>query len=171
MEGNEVSVETKTTQEIKPEELPPPLPSNSTHPPLPLMSFSSTKHNVKNNYRLIAFRLCHITTEKGRWLSSSGPRANGVPLRYAHTVRHKAASLLITAEICMFFPPVCATSKGKERLLTRKKKTNFVCFFAPSPRNLLPELLLTFRRRIKSRLPFAGIIRSSPYSTRFQDKG
>ena len=30
---------------------------------------------------------------------------------------------------------------------------------------------LTFRRRIKSRLPFAGIIRSSPYSTRFQDKG
>ena len=31
--------------------------------------------------------------------------------------------------------------------------------------------ILTFRRRIKSRLPFAGIIRSSPYSTRFQDKG
>ena len=29
---------------------------------------------------------------------------------------------------------------------------------------------LTFRRRIKSRLPFAGIIRSLPYSTRFQDK-
>jgi hypothetical protein len=26
---------------------------------------------------------------------------------------------------------------------------------------------LTFKRRIKSRLPFAGIIRSSPYSTRF----
>jgi hypothetical protein len=30
---------------------------------------------------------------------------------------------------------------------------------------------INFRRRIKSRLPFAGIIRSSPYSTRFQDKG
>ena len=30
---------------------------------------------------------------------------------------------------------------------------------------------LTFRRRIKSRLPFAGIIRRLPYSTRFQDKG
>jgi len=29
---------------------------------------------------------------------------------------------------------------------------------------------LTFERRVKSRLPFAGII-SSPYSTRFQDKG
>jgi len=32
-------------------------------------------------------------------------------------------------------------------------------------------LALTFRRRIKSRLPFAGIIRRLPYSTRFQDKG
>ena len=30
---------------------------------------------------------------------------------------------------------------------------------------------LTFRCRINSHLPFAGIIRSSPYSTRFQDKG
>ena len=30
---------------------------------------------------------------------------------------------------------------------------------------------LSFRRRIKSHLPFAGIIRSSPFSPRFQDKG
>ena len=30
---------------------------------------------------------------------------------------------------------------------------------------------LTFKRRIKSHLPFAGIIRSSPYSPGFQDKG
>ena len=30
---------------------------------------------------------------------------------------------------------------------------------------------LSFKRRIKSRLPFAGIIRSAPYSPRFQDKG
>ena len=30
---------------------------------------------------------------------------------------------------------------------------------------------LTFKRQIKSRLPFAGIIRSSPYAPRFQDKG
>ena len=30
---------------------------------------------------------------------------------------------------------------------------------------------LTFKRRIKPRLPFAGIIRSSPYSPHFQDKG
>ena len=34
-----------------------------------------------------------------------------------------------------------------------------------------PEENLTFRRRIKSRLPFAGIIRRLSYSTRFQDKG
>jgi hypothetical protein len=32
-------------------------------------------------------------------------------------------------------------------------------------------VILTFKRRIKSRLPFAGIIRSSPYSILFQDKG
>jgi len=30
---------------------------------------------------------------------------------------------------------------------------------------------LTFKRRIKSHLLFAGIIRSSPYSPRFQDNG
>ena len=30
---------------------------------------------------------------------------------------------------------------------------------------------LTFRSRIKSRLPFAGIIRRLQYFTRFQDKG
>ena len=36
---------------------------------------------------------------------------------------------------------------------------------------LLEKTCLIFKRRIKSRLPFAGIIRSSPYSTRFQDKG
>ena len=32
------------------------------------------------------------------------------------------------------------------------------------------HLGLIFRRRIKSRLPFAGITRRLPYSTRFQDK-
>ena len=31
--------------------------------------------------------------------------------------------------------------------------------------------LLTFKRRIKTHLLFAGIIRSSPYSPRFQDNG
>ena len=30
---------------------------------------------------------------------------------------------------------------------------------------------VTFKRRIKSHLPFAGIIRSSQYSPHFQDKG
>ena len=32
-------------------------------------------------------------------------------------------------------------------------------------------IMLTFKYRIKSHLPFAGIIRSSPYSPHFQDKG
>ena len=38
-------------------------------------------------------------------------------------------------------------------------------------RTSLFGLYLTFKRRIKSHLPFAGIIRSSPYSPRFQDNG
>ena len=45
---------------------------------------------------------------------------------------------------------------------------------AESTRSDSPQvgnLSLNFRRRIKSRLPFAGIIRRLPYSTRFQDKG
>ena len=33
------------------------------------------------------------------------------------------------------------------------------------------EYTLTFKRRIKSHLPFTGIIRSSPYYSRFQDNG
>jgi len=33
------------------------------------------------------------------------------------------------------------------------------------------RITLNFKRRIKSHLPFAGIIRSSPYSPGFQDKG
>ena len=36
---------------------------------------------------------------------------------------------------------------------------------------LYSKSYLTFRRRIKSRLPFAGIIRRLPYSTLFQGKG
>ena len=48
------------------------------------------------------------------------------------------------------------------------------CTLGEEPTNLCKRaqnISLTFKRRIKSRLPFAGIIRSSPYSTRFQDKG
>ena len=46
-------------------------------------------------------------------------------------------------------------------------------FFPKSPdqRWGLYSPVLTFRRRIKSRLPFAGIIRRLPYFTGFQDKG
>ena len=45
-----------------------------------------------------------------------------------------------------------------------------VCSGTVGNRVVLGEIL-TFKRRIKSHLPFAGIIRSSPYSTGFQDKG
>jgi len=36
---------------------------------------------------------------------------------------------------------------------------------------ILPRAAFNFKRWIKSRLPFSGIIRSSLYSPRFQDKG
>ena len=39
------------------------------------------------------------------------------------------------------------------------------------PHTYFLKRILTFKRRIKSHLPFAGIIRSSPYSPRFQDNG
>ena len=43
----------------------------------------------------------------------------------------------------------------------------------PLPQPVVFQIIvsLTLRHRIKSRLPFAGIIRSSPYSPSFQDKG
>ena len=44
-------------------------------------------------------------------------------------------------------------------------------FISYKGEKLLAEPTLTFKRRIKSHLPFAGIIRSSPYSPRFQDNG
>jgi len=44
-------------------------------------------------------------------------------------------------------------------------------FFSGLYRREASTGILTFKRRIKSHLPFAGIISSSPYSTRFQDKG
>ena len=40
-----------------------------------------------------------------------------------------------------------------------------------SKKDTYVNYILTFKRRIKSHLSFAGIIRSSPYSPRFQDNG
>ena len=49
----------------------------------------------------------------------------------------------------------------------------YLCVLCGSQKKqrLFPCTALTFKRRIKSRLPFAGIIRSPPYSTGFQDRG
>ena len=57
--------------------------------------------------------------------------------------------------------------------LTRLKiiYSSFLCLRTLQKCKIFICITLTFRRRIKSHLPFAGIIRSSPYSTRFQDKG
>ena len=49
--------------------------------------------------------------------------------------------------------------------------TEFLGLFEQQKLHVSVILFLTFRRRIKSSLPFAGIIRRLPYSARFQDKG
>ena len=54
----------------------------------------------------------------------------------------------------------CATNSSKDNLTHQ---------VAPGCR--IDTRTLTFKRRIKSHLPFADIIRSSSYSTGFQDKG
>ena len=53
-------------------------------------------------------------------------------------------------------------------LTVRARNTNNVSYFPMKMLCVMQDLI--FKRRIKSRLPFAGII-SSPYSTRFQVKG
>ena len=61
-----------------------------------------------------------------------------------------------------------------ERVVTRRlitQATNWYQLVINKARPTVYRMPLTFRRRIKSRLPFAGIIRRLPYSTRFQDKG
>ena len=65
-----------------------------------------------------------------------------------------------------------------EKLRTLKKTG--VTYFKALPMNSIKRNnkkklsvygILTFKRRIKSHLPFEDITRSSPYSTSFQDKG
>ena len=50
-------------------------------------------------------------------------------------------------------------------VISAKAEAELFPVFVMSPADL------TLRRRIKSRLPFADIIRRLPYYTRFQDKG
>ena len=60
-------------------------------------------------------------------------------------------------------------SYGIQEIATSRKLTIFA--LKPSRAFELYITSLIFKRRIKSHLPFAGIISSSSYSPRFQDKG
>jgi hypothetical protein len=53
----------------------------------------------------------------------------------------------------------------------KMKKLPTLLHFGKSTNIKLVIHNLTFKRRIKSHLPFAGIIRSSAYSPHFQDNG
>ena len=76
-------------------------------------------------------------------------------------------------------PPNILSRLGQEQLYRHVFETgnsHGIVTFVAEYRNLQSlglcwHLCLTFKRRIKSHLPFAGIIRSSPYSPRFQDNG
>ena len=71
--------------------------------------------------------------------------------------------------------PVCMTVQDEKKIWhfthnyysTLILERNKITYFSPEE----GKYYLTFKRRIKSHLPFAGIIRSSPYSPCFQDKG
>ena len=63
---------------------------------------------------------------------------------------------------------------GRERVdMTWHDRACGYCWLSDRPNSglRLKLIFLTSRRRIKSHLPFAGIIRRLPYSTGFQDKG
>ena len=71
-----------------------------------------------------------------------------------------------TDNIVSSWPHSFSTIEKKTAVLKESK-----IHHPPSKRERKKVFHLTFRRRIKSRLPFASIIRRLTYSTRFQDKG
>ena len=72
-----------------------------------------------------------------------------------------------TLTCCHHLTPVCQSGPF---VLSMPTYSLFKLMFS-SAHWVQYRLKLTFKRRIKSHLPFACIIRSSPYSTHFQDKG
>ena len=66
------------------------------------------------------------------------------------------------------------TGRGLYYMNIKHKKKTFK-YYSLGTSNVVNSIeiyyRLNFKRRIKSHLPFAGIIRSSLYSPRFQDKG
>ena len=94
------------------------------------------------------------TQPPNKWASGAFTANNEHLGRKLNTQLH-LLSRLITVEIYAHPPPTLRVRNSK---------------FAPKLPNSF-DPILTFKRRIKYRLPFAGIIRSSSYSTRLQDKG
>ena len=127
--------------------------------------------NKYNNWQQIILKiLCHLfalcwsrwTCCLWRWCAAArflGSRVR-IPLR---------AYIFVYSVYCVLF------RQRPVRRLPRLRKGNTSTlseyFYGMIRNNFKPLHKLTFRRRIKSHLPFAGIIRRLPYSTLFQDKG
>jgi len=142
--------------------------------PVHLILFNLTILMISDVYKLWRFSLWNVP--QPHVFSSFSLRTDHVPHQYkmegkllllplqslvtlasSNTVLHSSRScyLRLQFSMSMFFRSYSTDSSH----LT----LSFPTLWVPSG--------LTFKRRIKSRLQFAGVIRISPYSTRFQDKG
>ena len=150
---------------------------------LPLRGFPAVKLTSCAPQESLAFYHPHLTSEIG----SAGMRPN---VR-THFVVHNALRLIPQTVKCLgrnswqdnkadpqsvkyltswrFFVDVLCCNWYS--CLQHVQNCSNTAIYFTSLGNIIPLCYLTFRRRVKSHLPFAGIIRRLPYSTRFQDKG
>jgi hypothetical protein len=90
------------------------------------------------------------------------------PCRWVHIYKHSSGTIMHFFQTPRRHIPVPRALHGQSHDDVTCHVTDYTCFCSRMESN---NVCLTFKRRIKSHLPFAGIIRSSPYSPRFQDKG
>ena len=119
MKGNEVSVETKTTQEIKPEELPPPLPSNSTHPLSPPLNPHVIQfHKTQREKQLPPDRLQAMSYHDREREEVGIPRSVSQQCAVALCSHGESSSYFLTpnCENLHVFPPgKCQVPQAEER--------------------------------------------------------
>ena len=76
---------------------------------------------------------------------------------------------LMTNKLCIY--EVQKTYKYHKCMIAAWAIIEVFAVRVPATSHFSSEAQLTFKRRIKSHLPFAGIIRGSPYSPSFRHKG
>jgi hypothetical protein len=112
----------------------------------------------------------------GNFLPPTGTRSPDRPASSESLYRLGYPDPLLKAHSHIYLPSEPRSSKWSPSFRFPHNQTSVNCYHSGviPPAGCCTWLLsasLTFRRRIKSRLPFTGIIKSSPYSPHFQDKG